>query len=269
MEHPLAFQTGHLINPNKIKKESPFLVLWGHLFTTPGTPSIPVYVKLLPAMERSVEAVCAWIGQELGLPAPVPYFVRVRKSIFPTNRPWPFDENEILCFGTAQVHGALELSRLDSDLVSHKLLKWPHLVSVAIFDHLIANDDRSGANLLFDGQSRFWILDNGQAFGGSRRIQIFDDPFPVFKNSLLDRLSALPLAERNRKRSEFLTAIDRTAEVVERIPYSALGVENSVASKFDSILRKRARVLHAMIFSAVGFPELFDHESLPNSRKMQ
>ena len=269
MDSEMAFESGYLASPITVKKESPFFVLRGNLYILPGDPLLPIVVKLLPDEIRAVEAVCAWIARELGLPAPRPFFVRVRRSKLPSNRRWPFKEDEALCIGTEEISGGQVLKKFDSETIKPLLYKWPHLLTVAVFDHLIANDDRSDENLILDGRMHIWIIDHGRAFGGIVSMNMFDEPFPSFKNALLDMVASLPPAQRNQMRGDILTAVARTVEVVGRIPYSALEVDAPLASKIETLLQRRANALHAMVSSELGMPELFPTATSSTNKNLQ
>lgn len=113
---------------------------------------IVAIIKELPQREVVVEIFCALLGRELGLPIPEPLLVAD-----PTR--------EIVLIGSVDVgYPSLHQPVLAPYLpiLSALLKQWPQIVPAACFDEWIANPDRHGGNLLFDGIG-FWLIDHGLA----------------------------------------------------------------------------------------------------------
>lgn len=109
-------------------------------------------VKELPLPELPIEMFCALLGRELNLPVPEPLLV-----VNPA--------------GSALMSGSVDMgypSLHQPALAPHLALlaillqQWPSLIPAACFDEWIANPDRHGGNLLFDGRD-FWLIDHGLA----------------------------------------------------------------------------------------------------------
>lgn len=109
-------------------------------------------VKDLPLSELAIELFCALLGRELNLPVPEPLLV-----VNPA--------------GSALMSGSVDMgypSLHQPALAPHLALlaallqQWPSLIPAACFDEWIANPDRHGGNLLFDGRD-FWLIDHGLA----------------------------------------------------------------------------------------------------------
>lgn len=112
-------------------------------------------VKELHPHELIIETICAMLGRELDLPIPEPLLV--------------IDESrQMLVAGSVDVgYPSLHQPALAPYLrvLSGLLLQWPKLVQAACFDEWIANPDRHGGNLLFDGNG-FFLIDHGLALRG-------------------------------------------------------------------------------------------------------
>lgn len=113
---------------------------------------IAVYAKELPLREIAVELLCAVIGRELDLPIPEPFLVKMH-------------DNQNLGFACADA-GYPDLNQF-ADLrnihIRQKIAEWPKVIQSACFDEWIANADRHEGNILYDGDSKFLLIDHGLA----------------------------------------------------------------------------------------------------------
>jgi hypothetical protein len=258
----MSFPTGNLATPWHIVKTEPDVVLDATLSWQ--DPFEHVFVKLGSENRRSIEAVCAWIALDVGLPTPAPRFVHVKRARLPGGCPWRFqDANEMIVFATVAVEGAMQLSRMDSDVLAPKLLKWDFLEMAAVFDHLVANDDRSDGNLLMDRRGAFWLIDHGRSLGGGGQRFFSTEVLPSIRNFLLEKIGRLTLADRMKRRDALMSACVELAARVPRVPYERLLVPTTIATQINSFLSQRASRLQAMVLDVVGLPDMYqgDRES--------
>lgn len=253
MSHP---KSGSVAPPVRLLKVSPRLVLDAQLAS--AGPFQHIYVKVLPLPERCIEAVCAWLGREVGLPIPEPFLPLLLKSRIPKGQPWPFGEaSEEYVFATLAVERAQRLVSLDSELVRRLLDRWAHLSTAAAFDQLIANDDRTEGNILLGPRQDIWLIDHTRALGGAGGRLFSTEVTPLFTNFFLHRISTFPASTRLRMRNDLVLACSKLCGAVPRIPYDALRVPDHIASQIDSYLQTRALRLQPMVLSAVGLPDLY------------
>lgn len=261
--HMYVFRSAKLIRPNRLVKTTPHTVLHGRLFSRAGYPFEDAYIKLLPTNLRAVEAVCAWIGRELGVPLPEPIFVTVSAGAVNQGCVWPFKNGEEVCFATLEIKQAKPVRRMQSNAISQIFTSWSKLVNAAVFDHLIANDDRSEENILLDARGTPWLIDHSRALGGAGQ-SLYSDPFPPTKNVFLEILKEFASTHRLRIRQELLGSCSAATALVGRIPYSGLAVEGEMAQQMQRFLQKRAQVLAPMLLSELGMPDLF-HSATDNA----
>jgi hypothetical protein len=220
---------------------------------------VPVYVKLLQADRRAVEITCAYIAQELRLPIPVPYLLKVNRSVLPRGVPWPYGKDEsAICFATREIELAKPLNKVRdaSEVVDALLAKWTELPRVAVFDHLIANDDRHNGNIVVDPRESLFIIDHDHAMGGGAR-GLFSDPFPTtVKNELLEKLASRSPAQKNAVRGVIMETAAQAAIAIGKIPYEDLGIEVSLASQINAFLQARSAHLVPMVLQTIGLPDL-------------
>jgi hypothetical protein len=256
----MSFLTGNLARPWHTVKTEPDVVLDATLAWQ--NPFEHVFVKLGSDNRRSIEAVCAWIALDVGLPTPAPRFVHVKRAHLPNGCPWRFhDANEITAFATVAIEGARQLIRMDADVLAPRFLKWNFLEMAAVFDHLIANDDRSDGNMLTDARGTFWLIDHGRSLGGGGQRFFSTDVLPSIRNFLLEKIGRLTLADRMKRRSALMSACVELAARVPRVPYERLLVPPAIATRINSFLLQRASRLQAMVLDVVGLPDMYQGEN--------
>ena len=117
------------------------------------------YVKLISHREIYVECVCGVLGRYLGLPIPKPLIVKVDHESLDSIEPGKY----LLAFGSEDsVYPSLKRRGLDEDLI-RKLENFSQTLDIGVFDEWIANPDRHGGNILFDGSDNFTFIDHGLA----------------------------------------------------------------------------------------------------------
>lgn len=128
-----------------------------------GDSSVEAYVKEVDSREILIECICALLARQLWLDAPEPVLVYVPAAISRSG-------GDVLAYGSVSVsHGNLRpwLTQLGDTAVVRRLREWSNLIPAACFDEWIANHDRHGGNILYDGKETFWLIDHGLAIAAS------------------------------------------------------------------------------------------------------
>lgn len=259
-----AFKSGNLATPIKVVKAAPALVLDCGLAWE--GPFEHVFAKILPIHQRCIEAVCAWLAQQMGVPVPAPRFLHMWKHKLPRGHAWPFGrEEEATVFATVAVEGAMPLTRFDGSLISTKFAKWPYLELCAVFDLLIANDDRTAGNILMAPKGELCLIDHARSLGGGGDALFSTQP--LISNFFLGVIAGMSLSERNRRRPALISACLNATAAIARIPYEALLVPADIASQVNDFLVKRGTRLQATVLDAVGLPDIYDHHDNDRSER--
>ncbi len=125
---------------------------------------IIAYVKLLETPRQLyVECLCAIIGRYLGLPIPMPILV-----LFTPESKIGGINGIRYGFGSEEVNYPsfrryLGKNKVIPDDLRKKLIEYPKLTELALFDEWIANWDRNVGNILFDGGNNFYFIDHEHA----------------------------------------------------------------------------------------------------------
>jgi len=115
------------------------------------------YVKIIPRREIYVECVCAVIGRFLGLPIPKPLIVKANHESLPEIK----KGEEVIAFGSEDSrYPSLKRRGINEELFQ-KLASFKQTLDIGVFDEWIANPDRHGGNILFDGSEQFTFIDHG------------------------------------------------------------------------------------------------------------
>lgn len=114
------------------------------------------HIKVSNQEELLIEAVCALLGRHLGLNVPQPMFIQVPPS--------PISVSPAMAFGMESLSGmdVRHLVKIDQS-ITKRLLQWDGLPETVAFDELLANWDRHGGNIMYDGKT-FHLIDHGRAF---------------------------------------------------------------------------------------------------------
>jgi hypothetical protein len=227
-----------------------------------------VFVKLLPEHLFCVEAVCGWLAQDVGLPVPDSYTVKVPRQKLPRDCPWQFGQStSIDAFGSRAVENSLSLDRVDSNVVRERILNWPMLELAAAFDELVANDDRSENNMLLDGRGSIWLIDHARCLGGAGQRLFSTEVTPSFRNFFLNQISQMTFNQRLQRRQPLIRACTEVVSRVGRVPYASLGVSDALRVQVEPYLSQRAARLSGLVLHALGLPDLYEAHN--DSRPMQ
>lgn len=193
-------------------------------------------VKDIPERELVVECLCAVLGRRLGLPIPRPMLVE--------------DAELGILFGSEELsHPDLKRAELSTYLMTILLSDWPRLPLATVFDEWIANPDRHGGNLLWDGNGEFWLIDHGLALADAL------PPEQKLKNYLLDFATAL--ADNDLKKQKLLN------QLAQNIPQNTEAIQ-AISPLFFSdesmlqFLQKRSPMLYTLLRKTV-----LNHDEIP------
>lgn len=158
-----------LLGLNKSNKGSNYS--WtGFVSTNDG--EIPAYIKKCKKDEYVIiEVISALIGIHLNLPIPRPILIKVE----PNHPEIPVSDITYL-FGSEQSDlPCFEREINDANLRDELIIKYKDLPLLSSFDELIANPDRHGSNILYDGEN-FRFIDHEFAFAKTQdpRLEIND-----------------------------------------------------------------------------------------------
>lgn len=129
----------------------------GHVRTLNDT--VVVFAKIIEPREICVEAFCAILGREVGLPIPKPFLILADSEtldIIPSGQ-------HALMFGSEDAAYPSFRRYADCQEAYEKLQNFKASLDVGVFDEWIANHDRNVGNILYDGGDDFLFIDHGLA----------------------------------------------------------------------------------------------------------
>ncbi|MDT4845868.1 hypothetical protein FQZ97_798690 [compost metagenome] len=156
-EIPLGvFLQGEPITDPDFKGQHP--LFYGTVHGLPGFRREPhAFIKLLPAEQLFAETISASIGRHFGLPIPLTALVLARGEAV--------GRGSGKCIALASIDGgARPIGRLtNTEGALQKLNAWASRHAAAVFDELIANQDRNLRNLLLGSDGEIWLIDHEEA----------------------------------------------------------------------------------------------------------
>lgn len=129
----------------------------GHVRT--NTDTVVVYAKLIDAREICIEAFCALLGRQLGIPIPKPFLILADSSSLPIVPPG----QNALMFGSEDADFPSFRRYANCKQAYTRLQNFKSTLDVGVFDEWIANHDRNIGNILYDGGNEFLFIDHGLA----------------------------------------------------------------------------------------------------------
>jgi len=169
----------------------------------PALGKVSVHLKVLSGKRIANELVTAVLGDTLGVRVPGCFAVEVDPSLDAEHA----CDGRRYCFASCIVpdgvtfaaRAALANPRAAEEFFSSK--EWQAIV---LLDALVANSDRTPANLLFDANRRVWAIDHDTAFGGD--WDAIDLQWPRYSTNLLARPGSPVPSEKQR--SELMQEVE-------------------------------------------------------------
>lgn len=123
------------------------------------TATTVVYAKLINPREICIEAFCAILGRQLGLPIPKPFLILADSDSLPII---PVGEYALM-FGSEDANFPSFRRYANCQQSYARLQNFKATLDVGAFDEWIANHDRNIGNILYDGGNEFLFIDHGLA----------------------------------------------------------------------------------------------------------
>ena len=213
-----------------------------------------VYLKLLDPRKIFVEAICAIIGREVGLPIPEPVLVKIPQHLLVDLLGLDEDEKTPklnIAFGSMDADYP-SLNRIlnveDNEHIWSKLQSHSKSLEAAVFDEWVANSDRHWGNLLYDGGDEFIFIDHDLALpeGVGKDIAVDDNLLLDFIRDKSDELSKARILKQVRgDLSENYAQVD-IKQCVE-ICYGSSLLEQEKLDQIVTFLTERINFLHKII----------------------
>jgi hypothetical protein len=256
--------TGSIANPINVLKRAPYPVVEGRLVSA-TVQFVPIVAKLLPETQCAIELVCGWLAAAIGLPVPRVGVATIRESILRPHVDWPYERSTANVFICAFIP-AQKVVSLDSPVIDERLRSWRFAELAGVFDELIANDDRSKGNILFDARGDFWLIDHARALGGAGERLFSTEFFPAFENYFLGRIARENARGRYERKQTLLYCCAQIRAHVSRVPYSELGVSSELETEMRQYLSARMRNLEQLVLYRANITDLLiDAEHQPKS----
>lgn len=141
---------------------------------------VTAYAKELKDLDLLVEIMTTLLARESGIPMPEPVLAFSKdgnKLLFATIDVKYPDLTKRLVLDPAANNVPLNAQNMP---ILRKLSEWPLITESIAFDEWIANEDRHVGNVLFDGISKFMLIDNNLAMRPH-----FSPTNPITNNQLL------------------------------------------------------------------------------------
>ncbi|NIF23075.1 HipA family kinase [Candidatus Pantoea multigeneris] len=179
-----------------------------------ATNTVVVFAKIIDPREICVEAFCAILGRELGIPIPKPYLILADDTTLDIIPPG----KNALMFGSEDAAYPSFRRYADCRQSYEKLQNFKASLDVGVFDEWIANHDRNVGNILYDGGDDFLFIDHGLALPESLPADQ-----PALDNNILRALFSIK-TELDKFRDL------RTASQMIAPMYRALNLEGVMSS---------------------------------------
>lgn len=240
------------------------LVLRGHIREGAGL-SRSAYIKDLSPTEIANETLASVLARAAGLPTPELFLADAAPSVFPATRAPSLGSSSVrLVVASADAHVPPIGQRINAGQRPARLVRqWSRLDEAICFDEWIANADRHPGNLLFDGASRFIMIDHSHAFFGNEwKIADLQAGRPTKQNQLLEAWASEGIAPGERIRiSQSAVAAARTfgaIDLTEAFRAARLDdlMEKDRREALMDFLRERCNHLETIIKQKAGVPDL-------------
>ncbi|ELY4520495.1 hypothetical protein SMZ75_003290 [Cronobacter muytjensii] len=222
----------------------------GHVRTANDT--VVVYAKIINLRELCVEAFCAILGRELGIPIPKPFLILADNS---TLNIIPYGQHALL-FGSEDASYPSFRRYADCKQAFEKLQNFKSSLDVGVFDEWIANYDRNVGNILYDGGDDFLFIDHGLALPQGMPAQV-----PARDNNILRVLfsfkSEIDKFRDFRTTERSITPLYRSLnlnEIMEKTQASRF-ISEKIISEILNFLTNRLSSIEALVRFRLGISQ--------------
>lgn len=238
----------------------------GQVLTSDGETRQAI-IKDLNLVQLCNELVAYSLAREVGLPIPDCYLGLVRHGVLHVKKAPATSDGSRLVFVSVDVKAPNVTYRLQgTDLwgkfaVISEIMSWDDLGHLYAYDAWIANTDRHPGNLLFGGNSEFWLIDHGHSFTGPNWQPEQLDPDMDYQNRLSEWLTKYLSHDQKTQRARevrrfgaSLNGFDATETSKNSRITDLLPVEHVEALKM--FLEKRTANVPHHASKALGVPAL-------------
>ncbi len=238
----------------------------GQVLTADGQTR-PAIIKDLNLVQLCNELVAHCLAREVGLPIPDCYLGLVRPGILDVTKAPTTTDASRLVFVSVDVKVPnvtfrwQGLGAAGRPALLAEITKWGDLGHLYAYDSWIANVDRHTGNLLFGGNSEFWLIDHGHCFTGPDWQADQLDPDIEYPNRLSEWLTGcLTLDQKKQCATEVrrfgakIADFDATATSENSRISSLLPLQNVDALK--AFLEKRTARVPMDASKALGVPTM-------------
>ena len=211
-----------------------------------ATNTVVVFAKIIDPREICVEAFCAILGRELGIPIPKPFLVLADNTTLDVIPPG----QHALMYGSEDADYPSFRRYADCSQAYEKLQNFKASLDVGVFDEWIANHDRNVGNILYDGCDDFLFIDHGVALPEGLHASE-----PAIDNNILRALfsfkSELEKFRDLRTASQMITPMYRALnlEDVMSSAQATMYVPDAVIAQILAFLTERLSSIETLIRS--------------------
>lgn len=178
----------------------------GQVLTADGEVKQAI-IKDLNIVQLCNELIAHCLAREVGLPIPDGYLGLVRPGVLSVSKAPNTADGSRLVFVSVDVkvpnvtyrwQGSDDAGR---QALLAEITQWGDLGHLYAYDAWIANVDRHAGNLLFGGNSEFWLIDHGHCFTGPDWQVGQLDPDSEYRNRLSEWLTGFLTFDQKKKRA--------------------------------------------------------------------
>jgi hypothetical protein len=195
-----------LVGATSFKEDNINDTFRGQVLTSSGEVRQAI-IKDLNIVQLCNELVAHCLAREVGLPVPDGYLGLVRSGVLEVEKAPTTTDGSRLVFVSVDVKVPNVTFRWQgSDAAGKQALlaeitQWGDLGHLYAYDTWIANVDRHPGNLLFGGNSEFWLIDHGHCLTGPDWQAEQLDPDSEYRNRLSEWLTDYLTFDQKKKRA--------------------------------------------------------------------
>jgi hypothetical protein len=195
-----------LVGAERFKEHNINDTFRGQVLTSDGKVRQAI-IKDLNIVQLCNELVAHCLAREVGLPIPDGYLGLVRPGVLEVSKSPTTSNGSRLVFVSVDVKVPNVTYRWQGSDASGRrallgqIIEWGDLGHLYAYDTWIANVDRHAGNLLFGGDSEFWLIDHGHCFTGPDWQAGQLNPDNEYRNRLSEWLTGCLTFDQKKKRA--------------------------------------------------------------------